>query len=393
MRILAAMSGGVDSAVAAARAVDAGHDVVGVHLALSRMGGTLRTGSRGCCTIEDAMDARRVSDKLGIPFYVWDFSERFQRDVVDDFVSEYAAGRTPNPCLRCNEKIKFEALLDKAIELGFDAVCTGHYARVERLANGHMQLRRASEEAKDQSYVLGVLTESQLEHCMFPLWDTPNKADVRAEAERRGFAVASKPDSYDICFIPDGDTRGWLHDRLGDAPGDIVDEQGAVVGQHDGAHGYTVGQRRGLKLGRPAPDGKPRFVLEIRPKEQQVVVGPKHALSVTAIAGQRLSWAGEQPDLAAPREVEVQIRAHAAPVPGRLIRAKSEKPLRADESDPGHELVVELENPLEGVALGQSAVLYDGDIVLGQFTIDRTERAGAEAPHSDTTASHTEELA
>lgn len=377
------MSGGVDSAVAAARAVEQGHDVVGVHLALSRMGGTLRTGSRGCCTIEDAMDARRVSDKIGIPFYVWDFSERFKRDVVDDFVSEYAAGRTPNPCLRCNEKIKFEALLDKAIELGFDAVCTGHYARVERLPNGHMQLRRASEEAKDQSYVLGVLTEAQLEHCMFPLWDTPAKADVRAEAERRGFAVATKPDSYDICFIPDGDTRGWLKEHLGDAPGDIVDESGAVVGSHDGAHGYTVGQRRGLKLGRPAPDGKPRFVLEIRPKDQQVVVGPKEALAVTEIAGQRFSWAGARPELEAPRSVHVQIRAHAEPVPGMLTRRATTAPLREDESEPGVELAVALDEPLEGVALGQSAVLYDGDIVLGQFTIDRTTRAGHDGSADD----------
>src|SRR3954465_3289625 len=167
MRILAAMSGGVDSAVAAARAVEAGHDVVGVHLALSRAGGTLRTGSRGCCTIEDSMDARRAADKLGIPFYVWDFSERFTAAVVDDFISEYSAGRTPNPCMRCNERIKFAALLEKALALGFDAVCTGHYAAILTNADGDRELHRASDEAKDQSYVLGVLTAEQLGHAMF----------------------------------------------------------------------------------------------------------------------------------------------------------------------------------------------------------------------------------
>src|SRR3954465_2403632 len=173
MRILAAMSGGVDSAVAAARAVEAGHDVVGVHLALSRAGGTLRTGSRGCCTIEDSMDARRAADKLGIPFYVWDFSERFTAAVVDDFISEYSAGRTPNPCMRCNEKIKFAALLEKALALGFDAVATGHYANIVTVAGedgaGHRELHRAADWAKDQSYVLGVLTAEQLAHAMFPL--------------------------------------------------------------------------------------------------------------------------------------------------------------------------------------------------------------------------------
>ena len=167
MRILAAMSGGVDSAVAAARAVEAGHEVVGVHLALSRAGGTLRTGSRGCCTIEDAMDARRAADRLGIPFYVWDFSERFRDDVIDDFVAEYRAGRTPNPCMRCNEKIKFAALLERALELGFDAVCTGHYATLVETPDG-LELNRASDAAKDQSYVLGVLTAGAVGAAVLP---------------------------------------------------------------------------------------------------------------------------------------------------------------------------------------------------------------------------------
>src|SRR5438552_2518299 len=230
MRVLAAMSGGVDSAVAAARAADAGYDVTGVHLALSRNPQTYRSGARGCCTLEDARDARRAADVIGIPFYVWDLAERFHEDVMDDFVEEYAAGRTPNPCLRCNEKIKFAAVLDRALALGFDAVCTGHYARLD---DG--SLRRAVDDGKDQSYVLAVLTADQLAHAIFPLGDTP-KEFVRAEATGRGLGVADKPDSHDICFIPDGDTAGFLKGRLGAQPGEIVDQaSGEVLGSHDGA--------------------------------------------------------------------------------------------------------------------------------------------------------------
>ncbi len=361
MRILAAMSGGVDSAVAAARAVDAGHDVVGVHLALSRAGGTLRTGSRGCCTIEDAMDARRAADRLGIPFYVWDFSERFRDDVIEDFVAEYRAGRTPNPCMRCNERIKFAALLERALELGFDAVCTGHYATLREAEDGSLELHRASDAAKDQSYVLGVLTAEQLAHTYFPLGATPSKALVRAEAEARGLTVAHKPDSHDICFIPDGDTRGWLAERVGAVTGSIVDRSGTVVGSHDGAHAFTVGQRRGLKLGVPASDGKPRFVLEVRPVSNTVVVGPKEALAVAEIAGERFTWAG-RPPASTEFACDVQIRAHADPVPARASIADGSVTVR-----PGH--------PFDGVAPGQTAVLYDGTRVVGQFTIDRTVSA------------------
>src|SRR5690348_6648001 len=179
LRVLAAMSGGVDSATAPARAVDAGYDVTGVHLAHSAYPSSYRTGARGCCTLEDARDARRAADVIGIPFYVWDMAERFKRDVVDDFVAEYAAGRTPNPCLRCNEKIKFAAVLDRALALGFDAVCTGHYARID--SSG--ALHRAADSGKDQSYVLAVLTSDQIAHAVFPLGDTP-KAQVREEARR-----------------------------------------------------------------------------------------------------------------------------------------------------------------------------------------------------------------
>ncbi len=357
------MSGGVDSAVAAARAVDAGHEVVGVHLALSRMPGTLRTGSRGCCTIEDSMDAQRAANMIGIPYYVWDFSERFKLDVVDDFIAEYSAGRTPNPCLRCNEKIKFAALMEKALDLGFDAVATGHYAHIEFDADGNRELHRAADWAKDQSYVLGVLTAEQLAHSMFPLGSTPSKAEVRAEAAERGFSVASKPDSHDICFIPDGDTRGWLAERVGAEQGDIVDRSGAKLGSHAGATAFTVGQRKGLNIGYPAGDGKPRFVLEVRPKTNEVVVGPKAALDVVEIAGSRISWAGMPPvDVSVAFDCMVQIRAHADPV-------------RAVVGMEHGELVARPSEPLSGVAPGQSAVIYLGTRVLGQFTIDRTVSA------------------
>ncbi|WP_205748664.1 tRNA 2-thiouridine(34) synthase MnmA [Cryobacterium sp. LW097] len=374
MKILAAMSGGVDSAVAAARAVEAGHEVVGVHLALSRMPGTLRTGSRGCCTVEDSMDAQRAANIIGIPYYVWDFSERFKLDVVDDFIAEYAAGRTPNPCMRCNEKIKFAALLEKALALGFDAVCTGHYASIVTDADGNRELHRASAWAKDQSYVLGVLTKEQLAHSMFPLGDTPSKAEVRAEAAERGFSVANKPDSYDICFIPDGDTRGWLGERVAPETGDILDREGNKLGQHEGAVAFTVGQRKGLSIGTPAADGKPRFVLEVRPVSNTVVVGPKEALAIKEIAGTQYTWAGLPPEHP---EIEfacdVQIRAHADPEPAvAQVVCVPADPSATPPVEAHTELRILPTEPLTGVAPGQTAVVYVGTRVLGQCTIDRT---------------------
>ncbi|SMY12698.1 tRNA 2-thiouridine(34) synthase MnmA [Brevibacterium jeotgali] len=387
MKVLAAMSGGVDSAVAAARAVDAGHDVVGVHLALSRMPGTLRTGSRGCCTIEDSRDAHIVAGMLDIPYYVWDFSERFKEDVVDDFIAEYANGRTPNPCMRCNERIKFAALLDRALALGFDAVATGHYAEIRRADDGTTELHRGVDLNKDQSYVLGVLTPEQLEHCLFPIGASASKAEVRAEAEQRGFPVANKPDSYDICFIPDGDTKAWLTDKIPMRPGLIEDESGDVLGDHDGATTYTVGQRRGLGIERPSADGQPRYVLGVDPARNTVTVGPREALSVDELEGIRTSWAGPAPsDMGASEDsgidCEVQIRAHADPVPARVWLGELRTEAPAAETDPlgpvvprprpaGQVLRVLVQEPLRGVAPGQTMVVYRGSRVLGQATIDR----------------------
>jgi tRNA-uridine 2-sulfurtransferase len=356
MRVLAAMSGGVDSSVAAARAVDAGHEVVGVHLALAAQPGTLRTGARGCCTREDAADARRVADIIDIPFYVWDFAQRFTADVVNDFVAEYAAGRTPNPCLRCNERIKFAALLDRALDLGFDAVCTGHYVRLSDRV-----LRRAVDAGKDQSYVLAVLTAGQLAHALFPVGDTP-KAGIRAEAARRGLAIADKPDSHDICFIPSGHTRAFLADRLGSQPGELVDEDtDEVLGHHDGVYGFTVGQRRGLGLDRPAPDGRPRFVLRLEPVTGTVRVGSADRLAVEVIEADRPVWTLGAPE--GPVECVAQVRAH-----GGCAGAV------AEAVDDG--VLVRLRQPLRGVAPGQAVALYrpdaDGDVVLGSATITAT---------------------
>jgi tRNA-specific 2-thiouridylase len=350
------MSGGVDSSVAAARMVDAGHDVVGVHLALSSAPGTLRTGSRGCCSKEDASDARRVADVLGIPFYIWDFAERFQSDVIDDFVSSYARGETPNPCVRCNQRIKFSALSAKALALGFDTVATGHYAR---LSGG--RLRRAADRDKDQSYVLAVLTAEQLRHAAFPIGDTA-KPLIRAEAARHGLAVADKPDSHDICFIPSGNTRAFLGERIGVRRGTVVGADGAVLATHDGVHGFTIGQRKGLGIAGPGPDGNPRYVTAIDADTGTVRVGDAADLDVHGLVGRSpVFTGGAAPE--GPVECAVQVRAH-----GEMAGAVAELI--------GDELVVRLCDPLRGVARGQTLVLYrpdpDGDEVLGSATIAET---------------------
>jgi tRNA-uridine 2-sulfurtransferase len=385
--------------------------VTGIHLALSANPSSYRTGARGCCTLEDARDARRAADVIGIPFYVWDMAERFAADVVDDFIAEYARGNTPNPCLRCNEKIKFAAVLDRAVALGFDAVCTGHYARLEPAADPARggvravgcagvspaqqssppgqhrpgpRLVRSLDAAKDQSYVLAVLTSEQLSHAMFPLGDS-TKAQVRAEAAWRGLAVADKPDSHDVCFIADGDTTGFLRSKLGSAPGPIVDEHGQAIGSHDGTYGFTVGQRRGLAIGTPAADGKPRYVLDIEPVSATVRVGPAAALDVDEITAIRPVWTGCEPP-EQPIEADVQLRAHGEThrATCRLDDGGGFRAVGGAGVSPGQQsappgqrgdLRIRLHSPARGVARGQAAVLYDGQAVLGSATIASTARA------------------
>ena len=347
-RVLAAMSGGVDSSVAAALLVEAGFEVTGVHLKLSDTPAHLQVQGKGCCTVADAEDARRVADNLGIPFYVWDLADEFHRAVVADFEAEYAAGRTPNPCARCNERVKVAALLDRARRLGFESLATGHYARVE---DG--RLYRAADPAKDQSYVLYMLGPEQLAHLRLPL-GTLTKPQVREIAAAHGLRVAAKSESYDVCFIPDGDTAGWLERRLGRRAGEIVDRDGKVLGQHHGAYRFTVGQRRGLGLAAPSP----RYVLGIEPAANRVVVGEREALAVGSVELEAAT-ATDGLGLHEGRAV-VRLRAHGTEV-GCAVVPTGDGRVR-----------VELDEPMLGIATGQAAVLYDGDLVLGGGTIAAT---------------------
>ena len=385
MRVLAALSGGVDSAVAAAKAVEAGHEVVGVHMALSSQPQECRLGSRGCCSVEDAADAARAAEIMGIPFYVWDLAEEFEQTVITDFVEQYAAGHIPNPCVRCNEFVKFRELAQRARALGFDAVCTGHYARIVEGPNGP-QLHRGKDEAKDQSYVLAIMGPQELPRVIFPLGEAPSKAWVRSEAERMGLGVSNKPDSYDICFIPDGDTQGFLKSHLGSKPGEIVDTDGQVVGRHEGYWNFTVGQRRGLNLGNPAADGRPRYVVETRPETNQVIVGASELLSVDRITCSDIVWLanddqGDVDEAATSafgtsigerslgevdeRVLTAQIRAHGTPSVVTSVQCFGEEE---------EKLALSLALPIRGVAAGQSMVLYRGTRVIAEATIERANR-------------------
>ncbi len=364
-RVLAALSGGVDSAVAAALLLEDGHDVTGVHLKLADVPDAQTVPGHGCCGLDDAQDARRTAQVLDIPFYVWDLSEVFAREVEEPFAATYAQGATPNPCITCNERVKYAALLERAVGLGFDAIATGHHARLERdgepvvTPGPGARLVRAVDRAKDQTYVLHVATPVQLAATLLPVGNL-TKTEVRARAVELDLRVASKPDSYDVCFIPDGDTAGWLGRRLGPSPGPVVDLDGEVLGTHEGVWGVTVGQRRGLGL----DHHERRFVVDVDAATSTIVVGPREALACTWLEVARPSFAGPAPSEGS--AVLVQLRAHGAPHPARIER------LTADG------LRLALDVPAHGVAIGQAAVLYDlaDHVCLGGGRITAAQRPG-----------------
>ena len=346
-RVVVAMSGGVDSSVAAALLAEQGHDVIGLSMQLYDQRGTESFGT--CCTLEDLHDARRVAAAIGIPHYVLNFERQFQDSVISNFVREYASGRTPLPCAHCNSDLKFSTLLDRARALGAERVATGHYARVEEAADGRWLLKRSADRDKDQSYFLFSLTQDQLARALFPVGEL-RKPEVRAQARRLGLNVADKPDSQEICFVPDGDYASFVARKRPDLAQDgaIVDQAGRTLGHHSGVHRYTVGQRKGLGVSAPSPV----YVLKLDAAAATVTVGPKEALQRTSLTALDVNWiAGTPPGtwLAA----SAQIRHRHAPGSGRA------------RSLPGARAEFVFDEAQTAIAPGQAVVFYDGDVVLG----------------------------
>ena len=346
------MSGGVDSSVAAALLAEQGHEVIGLSMQLYDQRGSQTFGS--CCTLDDLYDARRVAAHCGFPHYIVNFEEQFQKTVIANFVDEYTAGRTPIPCSHCNSDLKFATLLDRARGLGSAHVATGHYACVTRGSDDRWQLRRSTDRDKDQSYFLFSLTQAQLAGAVFPVGDMP-KAEVRDHARRLGLLVAEKPDSHEICFVPDGDYASFVEARAPSASraGTIVDQNGRALGAHGGVHRFTVGQRKGLGVASP----EPLYVLRINAGAGQVTVGPRAALERRTFSASGMNWmAIDAPGrwLAASAQVRHGHRAATG-------RVQAMDGLRAE---------FEFDEPQQAITPGQAAVFYDGDVVLGGGWID-----------------------
>jgi tRNA-uridine 2-sulfurtransferase len=355
MRIVVAMSGGVDSSVAAALLAEQGHEVIGLSMQLyDQSEGQTAFGT--CCSIDDLLDARRVAAAINIPHYIVNFERQFNEQVISNFIDEYAAGRTPLPCAHCNSDLKFATLADRALGLGAEAVATGHYARVEREANDdRYSLKRGVDPGKDQSYFLFSLTQAQLARAVFPIGSRP-KDEVREWARQRGLPVADKPDSQEICFIPDDDYRAFVTKRVPEAAreGVFVDEHGRVLGGHAGIHRFTVGQRKGLGLA--SPTSAPMYVLALRPAGRQVVVGPKSSLEQTRLTASGVNWIVNEPE--GPLRVAAQIRHRHQAAPA-TVRALGD----------AHAEVV-FDTPQLAISPGQAVVFYDGDSVVGGGWID-----------------------
>jgi tRNA-specific 2-thiouridylase len=349
MRALVAMSGGVDSSVAAALMLDQGYDVVGVTLKQWE-GPDGEMPTAGCCTLSDAEDARRVAAQLDIPYYVLDYVEEFTAAVVEPFARGYLEGLTPNPCIECNRNVRFDALLERTTELGCDVLVTGHHARVED-ADGIFKLRVAADGTKDQSYVLHMLGQDALSKVKLPVGEM-TKVAVREYAQQRGLRTAQKPDSQDICFVTSGDYRDFLRGISPevDAPGDVIDIEGTVVGEHSGTAGFTIGQRKGLGVA----VGEPRFVLDVSPVERTVTIGTYDDLLVDGCVVTDMRLTGERPRTG--DDVSVKVRYRSSPAPARILASGDTWRFRFDEPQP---------RP----APGQALVMYDGEYVLGGGTI------------------------
>ena len=359
-RVLVAMSGGVDSSVAAAMLHEAGYDVVGIAMRLAPEPAHLSRRRATCCSHEDFEDARRVAERMNFPFYIVDLREDFAARVMGNFVSEYLAGRTPNPCVMCNREIKFDRLWKRARAIGADFVATGHYARIDRDDTGRFHLMRAADESKDQSYFLFSLTQNELSRTLFPL-GTMTKTEVRARARELGLLNADKPESQEICFVPDGDYAGFVERAGGDRvrTGKIMDTTGSTLAHHAGMHRFTVGQRRGLGIA----TGAPMYVREIRSETGDVIVAPREGLSSAGLLAREVSLVDAREGSDAPIEVEVKTRYRQRAIPANLVLSS------------GRNAEVRFISRGPAVTPGQACVFYRGDEVIGGGFIEKAIEA------------------
>ena len=375
MRALIAMSGGVDSAVAALLTQEMGYDCAGCTMKLYESEDAALPRDRGCCSVNDVEDARSVAFRLHMPYYVFNFTEDFREKVIARFIEAYENGQTPNPCIDCNRYLKFERLYERGRVLGYDRIVTGHYARIEE-KDGKYLLKKAVDASKDQSYVLYALTQDQLAHTLFPLGNM-TKPETRALAREHGFINAEKPDSQDICFVPDGDYARVIEAHTGNAslPGDYVDEEGHVLGQHKGIIRYTVGQHKGL--GYPFPE--PMYVLKIDAEKNQVVLGPSESLFKTDAYVPSFHWISEE----APQEA---FRASA-----KLRYRQKEQPCIVTPLPDGG-VKLHFDEPQRAITPGQAAVVYDGDVVLGGGALAEMTNEAAEEETVETAKTLKESL-
>ncbi len=364
-RVLVAMSGGVDSSVTAYLLKQQGYECVGATMRLTCSRSFGADGSRSCCSLSDIADAQSVAERLGIPYHVLDFRETFERTVVDRFVSTYLTGATPNPCIDCNRYLKFGALLDFALEQGCDYVATGHYAQIVRTAHGAWELRRGADPKKDQSYVLYSLTQERLAHTLLPLGALNKERDVRRIATEQGLVNAQKPDSQDICFVPDGDYAGFIEERRGCAfaPGDIVYRDGSVVGRHTGAIRYTVGQRKGLGVAM----AHPVYVTGVDMDTNTVHLGEAEDLLANALVAEDWIWS-------APAEaMATELKSGPVAVTAKYRYHQNDQAGRLSAMDDGR-IRIDFDEPQRAIAPGQAVVVYRGDVVLGGGTVQSAQK-------------------